>query len=293
MQKIEELNIICDISKKNNKANSLENKFYKCNSCNFNLCLSCELIHDKTHNIVNYDQKNYYCEIHNNELYNSYCKECKQNLCIICESFHNNNHLQEIIAFNKILPNKENINKELEDLKILIDNFKTQIKEFKDKLDNIFSNIIENFGIYYKIYNNLFNNYDIKNRNFQNLQNMNDINFENIKNNIKDFINESDLSVKLNNIIKIYDRINKQYNKNNNENNNKEDYSDKNINENNINYEPNARYADYPEKTFQIINNIREDPVGYADIIEDSMKYIMEEEDTKDPSKRNLIFKKK
>ena len=46
---------------------------------------------------------------------------------------------------------------------------------------------------------------------------MNDINFENIKNNIKDFINESDLSVKLNNIIKIYDRINKEYNKNNNE----------------------------------------------------------------------------
>ena len=133
MQKIEELNIICDICKKNNKANSLENKFYKCNSCNFNLCLSCELIHDKTHNLVNYDQKNYYCEIHNNELYNSYCKECKQNLCIICESFHNNNHLQEIIAFDTILPNKENINKELENLKVLIDNFKTQIKEFKDK----------------------------------------------------------------------------------------------------------------------------------------------------------------
>ena len=51
--------------------------------------------------------------------------------------------------------------------------------------------------------------------------------------------------------------------------------------------------SDNHEKTFQIINNIREDPVGYADIIEDSMKYIMEEEDTKDPSKKNLIFKKK
>ena len=56
---------------------------------------------------------------------------------------------------------------------------------------------------------------------------------------------------------------------------------------------PNLRYSDYPQKIVELINNIREDPVGYADIIEDSIKYIVEEEDKNGPSNIRLIFKKK
>ena len=64
--------------------------------------------------------------------------------------------------------------------------------------------------------------------------------------------------------------------------------------ENNINdYDPNAKYADYPEKIVELINNIREDPVGYADIIEDNIKNIIEEEDKNEPTNIRLIFKKK
>ena len=55
----------------------------------------------------------------------------------------------------------------------------------------------------------------------------------------------------------------------------------------------NIKYSDYPEKIVEYINSIREDPVGYADIIEDSIKYIVEEEDKNDPSNARLIFKKK
>ena len=67
-----------------------------------------------------------------------------------------------------------------------------------------------------------------------------------------------------------------------------------NENENNLdNYDPNAKYSDYPEKIVELINNIREDPVGYADIIEDSIKNIIEEEDKNDPTNIRLIFKKK
>ena len=58
-------------------------------------------------------------------------------------------------------------------------------------------------------------------------------------------------------------------------------------------YDPNAKYADYPEKIVELINNIREDPVGYADIIEDNIKNIIEEEDKNDPTNIRLIFKKK
>jgi len=63
--------------------------------------------------------------------------------------------------------------------------------------------------------------------------------------------------------------------------------------ENQNNFDQNLKYSDYPEKIVELINNIREDPVGYADIIEDSIKYIVEEEDKNDPSNVRLIFKKK
>ena len=92
------------------------------------------------------------------------------------------------------------------------------------------------------------------------------------------------------------------YNNNNQENpenlnqensnqNNQKDLLDNLRNENNNNH--NLKYADYPEKIFELINNIREDPVSYADLIEDSMQYIVEEEDKNDPSNKRLIFKKK
>ena len=64
-------------------------------------------------------------------------------------------------------------------------------------------------------------------------------------------------------------------------------------NENNVNYEQNVKYANYPEKIVELINNIREDPVGYADIIEDSIKNIIQEEDKNNPANKRLIFKKK
>ena len=41
------------------------------------------------------------------------------------------------------------------------------------------------------------------------------------------------------------------------------------------------------------MNNIREDPVRYAEIIEDSIKNIMSEEDKNDPGNVRIIFKKK
>ena len=54
---------------------------------------------------------------------------------------------------------------------------------------------------------------------------------------------------------------------------------------------PYNKYFDYPDKVVSLINNIREDPVGYADIIEESINNIIEETD-KNNNKR-LIFKKK
>jgi hypothetical protein len=67
------------------------------------------------------------------------------------------------------------------------------------------------------------------------------------------------------------------------------------INNNNINnlYDPKTKYEDYPEKMVELINSIRGDPVGYADVIEESIQNIQVEEDKNNPSNMKLIYKKK
>ena len=68
-----------------------------------------------------------------------------------------------------------------------------------------------------------------------------------------------------------------------------------NINNNQHNnfIDPNEKYADYPEKIVELINTIREDPVTYADIIEESIQNITEVEDKNNPGKERLVYKKK
>ena len=97
--------------------------------------------------------------------------------------------------------------------------------------------------------------------------------------------------------------FNKNFNKDENllgYNNNNPENAFSQDNQNNSVHPPNTpeidqnmKYADYPEKIVELINNIREDPVSYADIIEDSIQYIVQEEDKNDPSNVRLIFKKK
>ena len=89
-QSLDESKIICDDCKTNNKSNSYNNTFYRCNTCKFNLCPLCFNKHEKTHNIIDYEDKNYICPNHNYP-YSLYCKSCKKNLCITCEMEHNNN----------------------------------------------------------------------------------------------------------------------------------------------------------------------------------------------------------
>ena len=63
------------------------------------------------------------------------------------------------------------------------------------------------------------------------------------------------------------------------------------INENN--QDKNLKYSDYPQKMLDLINQIRANPSSYADVIEDSIQNITEEQDLKDESKIRIIYKKK
>ena len=94
--------------KKENQAKSYKNIFYRCNQCNKNLCPYCKekyLKENEEHNIINYDDKNYLCNIHN-EKYTSYCKDCNENICLY---FKNEHKMHGIINFENILPNINNI----------------------------------------------------------------------------------------------------------------------------------------------------------------------------------------
>ena len=60
----------------------------------------------------------------------------------------------------------------------------------------------------------------------------------------------------------------------NNENNmeNEEEQENHNFYNEKINDDKNTKYADYPEKMLELINKIREDPVSYAEVIEELLK---------------------
>ena len=106
-QNIDRLNIICDICKKNNKSISFNNIFYKCLTCNNNICPLCKSNHYQSHKIINYDEKYYICEKHN-ESYISYCQKCKINLCTLCNEHKNH---KKINFIDIGLPNEEELNK--------------------------------------------------------------------------------------------------------------------------------------------------------------------------------------
>ena len=112
-QKLDISKIICEICKENNKGNSHNKIFYRCNKCKINLCPLCKLKHDKNHNIINYELKDYICEDHN-ELYIEYCIKCKKNICLSCENNHKNH---KTIFYKNIIRN--------------INELKNDIKEFK------------------------------------------------------------------------------------------------------------------------------------------------------------------
>jgi hypothetical protein len=214
-QKIDESKIICDNCKKTNKSETFEHKFYKCLSCKQNLCPLCKSMHNKDHEIINFDEKNYICEEHN-EKFNSYCNNCKKNLCLMCESDHQDQ--ENIFEFKNIIKKYNIINSQIEELKQKIDNLKKKTLE----IINMANTINENLDIYYNINLNLIKIYKKKFRNYQLLKNVSNIfNTNNlILNDINKIINSNKLIDVLNNSFDLYNKM-KTYDKfdNNNKNN--------------------------------------------------------------------------
>ena len=167
-QKINLSNIICDQCLINNQGLSYNNEFYKCLTCNKNLCLICESKHDNNHIVINSKQKDYKCPKHN-DVFFKYCKSCKVNICLLCESEHRDHNT---IYFGDIMPKIDELKKSLTEKKKEIDSFKENIKNFIVELNNFIA-IIDK---YYDINNNLLNNFEIAQKNYTILENINELN---------------------------------------------------------------------------------------------------------------------
>ena len=206
-QLIDESNIICDICKNNNKGNTYNNIFYICNKCNKNICPLCNSTHDKKHIRIEYEQKYFKCNIHNDN-YINYCNHCNKNICPFCDKEHKNHN---IISLIDIMPDENKLEENKNNLKNIINKFKENIKEIINKLNNIINNIEE----YYNIYNNIIDEFEIQKRNYEILQNINTINNynNNIINELNNIINDDNIYSKFSNIMNIYYKIylNKKY----------------------------------------------------------------------------------
>ena len=240
-QEIDNEKIICGICKKNNKKSIYNNFFYRCCICKEDICPACKIKHDKNRKVINYEEKNYICNIHN-EIFICYCKTCKKNICMSCENEHDNH---EIINYGKILIKDNDIIKAMKEIRKEFDQLEYKINENIKKLNIIMENIEE----YYKIINDIINNY-IKNkkRNYEILKNIKEIIDNNdIINDIKRINNDN----KFDDILGIYNKINQKEeiiiksktninlkegnNMNNNNINNQNDIKDNNMNNNNNN----------------------------------------------------------
>ena len=140
--------IICGQCKKQNKAKTFNNEFYKCNECNINLCPLCKSIHEKNHNIINYDSRNnMICQKHKKEI-NNHCSCCNKYICSSCEEeCIKNNHII-YFRFPKILEYKRS---KMNELRNKLNKFNENIKEIIKKINKI----SENMEILYNIYNNI------------------------------------------------------------------------------------------------------------------------------------------
>ena len=194
-QNIDLTDIICNICKNNNKNISYNNIFYKCLTCNTNICPLCKPNHNQNHIIINYDEKDYICNEHN-EKYSSYCEDCNKNICALCDGHKNHNK----VLFSDNILNKEELIKKKDKLKSIINDFNCEIRI----LINILNEVSNKINIYYKIYEDIINNYDNKNRNYEIIYNINQIQNNNIIDELNKIIESNNILEKYNNIFNIY-----------------------------------------------------------------------------------------
>ena len=202
-QNIDLSEIKCNKCNIKNKSNSFNNQFYKCWTCNFNLCPLCKSNHDTKHIILDYDKCHYECGKHKDEKYTKYCKECKKNICMLCEKEvehenHNNIYLGDLI------PNKNELKNKMKAFNENLNKCNNNINE----IINILNKVKSNINKYYEINCDIINNYDENHRNYETLYNLKGIfNNDDIIKDINIINNEMNIKDRFNSILNIFNKI--------------------------------------------------------------------------------------
>ena len=176
-------------------------ELYKCLDCSKEYmrsiyCGECKIKceeHFKKHKSIKYDDKNYIC-LDGCE-YSSYCLTCKIDLCKICEEKHKNHN---IIKYDDITPKIKERKRELEEIKIKINESKSIISQLMKMIDNA-SEILEE---YYNICKDIVDKYDSYNTKLRNYHIINTIN--SLEKSNKVVIEDLDKLLKWENIPEIY-----------------------------------------------------------------------------------------
>ena len=204
-KEINERKIKCDSDGcKNELTNKNNELFYRCITCNQNLCKLCNENHSKKHSVIEYNIKDFICN-KNTLPYISFCKNCNKDLCEQCKFEHDKNH--QLIDLTKILKDKDNRQKNFDKLNEKIKNFSSLINKIINKLRKVESN----FESYYDIVSYVIN----KNKNLENFfnyelyKNMENIDRYNkiIINDIDDIENEELVGKKIEKILEIYNKM--------------------------------------------------------------------------------------
>ena len=215
-QKINYKKIECDACKSNNRTETYNNEFYIC-TCGMKLCPICKSSHDKNfvrknsikksnggtikHKILRYDEKNYRCNIHN-EQYISYCKICKENMCMLCQTEKHKMH--DNIFLSAIMPKEDDILNEMNNIKKKVDKVKNDIQKI---IGNI-TKIKDYIDRCYKIIINMLKNYSVENRNYHLIANIEAVKNSDFMEDINQIYQEKIFYNKLNYLSNINNKIN-------------------------------------------------------------------------------------
>ena len=196
-QLIDESKIICDICKINNKSQTYNNQFNFCLECEKNICPLCKSSHDKSHSVIDYEQKNAICHSRL-EPFDSCCEKCKKDLCLGCEKEHEDHTIK---SYGSMIPDIKQLKNKLDELKNIIAEYKILINDIILKLNEV----TNNFEIIYTINNNIVNNYTRNNRNYTILNNINSIilNIDKVIQDINKNINQDNINQTFKEIMKI------------------------------------------------------------------------------------------
>ena len=152
--------IICSDNSENCKKNAkIDPDFQMCLTCSQiinrtrSICSNCIKQHrEKKHEIIKYEDKNYYCRKHIKKM-EKYCFQCKKNLCESCAEEHEdeiekyNGH--QIKSIDSLIP----LEKEIKELKDSLD----EINRHMERLQIIINDLIYTLKGAMRIYTNYYN----------------------------------------------------------------------------------------------------------------------------------------